>query len=318
METDRERTPFSIGDPVLVATDRPLGGWLTGASDIPHIGAIDFTHQSFRGQKGWVFATSAPASGGAPRSYEVTFRLQGNPRAVKVHQQGDAGVVLTEERQVARGRGHLMDLKPADLDPDPAPEGTFDALINEMYEAGEFYLAPVDVLHEAERFLDARQAARDPEGYLARRRARVPQLAGERPAILHQSLENHQADWQHFQESGGASITEYIRSYIEAKDAGRLDWTPILRAIEQAERGDRTALEALLENVYIEGREILSLGTGRRDPGVPTTACFDCDAILPVADTWVNKGGLPLCETCFQKWEAKGRARRRRQAFARG
>ncbi len=317
METDRERTPFSLGDPVLVATDRPLGGWLTGASDIPHIGGIDFAHQSFRGQKGWVFATAAPASGGAPRTYEVTFRLQGNPRAVKVHQQVDAGVVLTEEHQVARGRGHLTDVKPEDLASDPAPEGTFEELMDEMYEAGEFDLAPVTVLYEAERFLEARQAARDPEGYLARRRAILPHLAGERPDLLQKSLENHQADWQHFQESGGASITEYIRSYIEAKDAGRLDWTPILSAIEQAERGDRTALEALLENVYIEGREILSLGTGRRDPGVPTTACFDCDAILPVADTWVNKSGLPLCESCFQKWEAKGRARRRRQAFAR-
>ncbi len=317
METDRERTPFSLGDPVLVATDRPLGGWLTGASDIPHIGAIDFPHQSFRGQKGWVFATSAPASGGAPRTYEVAFRLRGNARAVMVHQQGDAGVVLAEERQVARGRGRLMDLKPEDLDPDPAPEGTFEELMDEMYEAGEFDLAPVTVLHEAERFLEARQAARDPEGYLARRRAILPQLAGERPDLLQKSLENHQADWQHFQESGGASITGYIRRYIEAEDAGRLDWTPILSAIEQAERGDRTALEALVENVYIEGREILSLGTGRRDPGVPTTACFDCDAILPVADTWVNQRDLPLCETCFRNWEAKGRARRRRQAFAR-
>ena len=43
------QTTFSIGDPVLVVTDRPLAGWVTGVGDIPHVGAIDFTPQSFQG-----------------------------------------------------------------------------------------------------------------------------------------------------------------------------------------------------------------------------------------------------------------------------
>ncbi len=317
METELGRRTFQIGDPVVVTTDRPLKGYVTGIEDIPHVGVVDLAPQVFQGQKGWVFSLSCPVAGGVPISYEVAFRVQGTPRKVVIHQWIEEAGILSEERQLNRGRGHLWQVRPEDLAPDVAPNETFDALMNEMYEAGEFDLDPVDVLHKAEHFLDARQAARDPEGYLARHRAMVPQLAVERPDILHKSLENHQADWQHFQERGASTITEYIRSYIEAEDAGRLDWTPILSAVEQAERGERTALETLLENVYVSGREILPLAGDRLDPGVPTTACFDCDAVVPVADSYVSKRGLALCESCFLKREARGHARRRNKPFPR-
>lgn len=42
-----------------------------------------------------------------------------------------------------------------------------------------------------------------------------------------------------------------------------------------------------------------------------STVCFDCAAIVPVENTWVSKKtGIALCEGCFRKREAKGRARR--------
>lgn len=44
-------------------------------------------------------------------------------------------------------------------------------------------------------------------------------------------------------------------------------------------------------------------------PEAPTTACGDCDALVPVAEAWVNREGLALCGGCFTKREAKGRAR---------
>ncbi len=317
MDTDHERTVFGIGDPVLVVTDRPLTGCVTGLGDILHIGVIDLAPQSFEGQKGWVFSLMGPAGGGDPTGYDVGFQLQGSPRAVVVHQfLGGAGVV-SEERQLDRGTGHVGGLRLEDLTPDPAPEGTFDALLDEMYAAGEFDLDPTDVLSEAERLLDARQAALDPESYLARRDAVLSELSTGQPEIFQKSLENDQAKWRRFQEGCWPSITAYITRYIESEDAGRLDWTAILSAIEQAEQGDRAAFEAFLEDVYVEGQGVLSLGTGRPDPGVPTTACFDCDAVVPVSDTYVSKRGLALCEPCFLKRQAKGRARRRRQPFAR-
>ena len=313
MEAGSGQTTFSIGDPVLVVTDRPLAGWVTGVGDIPHVGAIDFTPQSFQGQKGWVSATRGPASCGDPIAYEVVFRLQGTPRPVVIHQRGEERVVLPEERQVDRGRGHLMDVKPEELAPEPTLEGTYDELMNEMYAAGEFDLDPTAVVSLAEDLLDARQASLQPEAYLARRRGIFPRMPEE---MLQEYLVSGQEQWQRFQEEGWSSVHSYVAAYIAHADASRLDWTPILAAIELAEQGDWSSFEVLLEDLYARGSEAM-FDTIRRDPGVPTTACFDCDAILPVAETWVNKKGLALCGSCFQKREAKGRARRRRQPFAR-
>jgi hypothetical protein len=43
---------------------------------------------------------------------------------------------------------------------------------------------------------------------------------------------------------------------------------------------------------------------------VPTTACSDCPAIIPVAEAWESKRDQrPLCEACFRKAEKAGRAR---------
>ena len=43
---------------------------------------------------------------------------------------------------------------------------------------------------------------------------------------------------------------------------------------------------------------------------VPTTACFDCETIIPVADTYVStRDERALCETCFKKAEKAGRAK---------
>lgn len=47
---------------------------------------------------------------------------------------------------------------------------------------------------------------------------------------------------------------------------------------------------------------------------VPTTACFDCDAIVPVSETWEStRDGRALCDSCFQEAEAAGRAKRPRR-----
>ena len=313
MEADSGQTTFTIGDPVLVVTDRPLAGWVTGIGDIPNVGAIDFTPQSFQGQKGWVFATSGFASGGDPTAHEVVFRLQGTPRTAVIHQWGEGGVILPAERQVDRGRGHLMDVKPEELAPEPTLEGTFDELTNEMCEAGEFDLDPTEVLILAEDLLDDRQASLHPEAYLAQRRLISPRMSEER---LQERLASGQGRWQRFQENGWSSVHSYVAAYIAQEDAGRLDWTPILAAIEQAEQGNRSALEGLLEGVDVP-RSQLRLRAVHADPRVPTTACFDCGAILPVAETWVNKKGVALCESCFRKREARGRARRRPHPFAR-
>ena len=55
---------------------------------------------------------------------------------------------------------------------------------------------------------------------------------------------------------------------------------------------------------------------GLEEPEVPTTACFDCDRIIPVSETWtgVRNPTLALCEGCFVKREAKGWARRKEGA----
>lgn len=203
-----------------------------------------------------------------------------------------------------------------DLAPDPSPEGTFDGLMDEMYEAGEFDLAQTDVLSLAEELLDARQASLHPEAYLTRQWARIPRIWEE---WLQRRLAQGQERWQHFQRNGGSSVHDCVAAYIANEDAGRLDWAPILAAIEQAERGDWSSFEALQGDVYARDSEVMSvLEPGRRDPGVPATRCCKCDAIVPVADTWVNGRGWALCESCFLKAEAKGRARRRSKPFPSG
>ncbi len=301
---------FEIGVPVVIVTDRELKGWVTG-TDIPHVGVIAFAPQTFQGQKGWVSSLTRPWNGGDPSAYEVAFRICGNPRTVLVHQFEEERSEITERtQQVDDGRGYLWDVKAEDLAPDPEPEGTFDQLQEERYEAGEFDLDPSDVLSEADYYLEAREAALHPELYLQRWRETLP---GVNEQWWQMKLEQHQAKWRRFTEVKGPSVFAFIQSYIESQDAGRLDWTSILSAIEQAERGSRTTFDLLLEQVYIQGSSILPLSTGRPDPGVPTTACFNCDAVVPVSETWVNRiDGHALCDSCFTKAEAAGRAKRPR------
>jgi hypothetical protein len=301
---------FAIGVPVVIVTDRELKGWVTGI-DIPHVGVIAFAPQTFRGQKGWVASLTRPWEGGGPSTYEVAFRICGNPRTVIVHHLEEERSEITERtQQVDDGRGHFWDVKTEDLALDPEPEGTFDQLQEERYEAGEFDLDPIDVLSEADHYLEAREAALHPELYLQRWRETLP---GVNEQWLQMKLEQHQAEWRRFTEASGPSVFAFIQSYIESEDAGRLDWTSILSAIEQAERGSRTTFDLLLEQVYIQGSSILPLSTGRPDPGVPTTACFNCDAVVPVSETWVSRiDGHALCDSCFTKAEAAGRAKRPR------
>lgn len=308
MDAGLERKIFSIGEPVVVVTNRPVRGYVTGIGDLPHVGTIDLVPQNLQGQKGWVFAQSRPASGGDPTAYEVVFRLEGFLRTVVIDQRTENATGLSEECQLDRGRGHIWEVTSEDLAPDPTPGGTFDGLMDEMDEAGEFDLEQTDVLFLAEELLDAREAGLQPEAYLARLRGTYPQLPEK---WLQEHLALGQERWQHFQEEGGSSVHGYVAAYIAHQDAGRLDWTPILAAIEQAEQGDRSTFAALVGDMYEPG------GTGYPAPGVPTTACFDCDAIVPVAGAWVSEGGLALCESCFLKREAKGHARRRRKPFPR-
>lgn len=44
---------------------------------------------------------------------------------------------------------------------------------------------------------------------------------------------------------------------------------------------------------------------------VPTTYCFDCGQMVPVADTWAKKAdpNYALCEPCFRIAESAGRAK---------
>ncbi len=43
----------------------------------------------------------------------------------------------------------------------------------------------------------------------------------------------------------------------------------------------------------------------------PTTACSECPKIIPVSEAWISQGnGRALCDSCFQKAEMAGRARR--------
>lgn len=305
---------FQIGVPIVIVTDRELeGGWVTGL-DLPRgASAIGFIPQSFQGQKGWVSALTEPRRGEDPTGYEVGFRLQGNPRTVLIREFVSVEVEdlrhSDRTQQVDRGRGHLW-VKAEDIDSDPTPEGTFDQFQQESYEAGEFDLDPIDVLSEADHYLEAREAALHPEPYLQRWRETLP---GVEEQWLQMKLEQHQAEWRRFTEASGPSVLAFIHSYIESEDAGRLDWTSILSAIEQAERGSRATFDELLEQVYVQGSSILPLSTGRPDPGVPTTACFNCDAVVPVSETWVNRiDGHALCDSCFTKAEAAGRAKRPR------
>jgi hypothetical protein len=44
---------------------------------------------------------------------------------------------------------------------------------------------------------------------------------------------------------------------------------------------------------------------------VPTTYCFDCGQMVPIADTWTKKydPNYALCEACFRRAESAGRAK---------
>lgn len=302
---------FKDGNPVVIVTDRELeGGRVTGLDLPPRASVIGFARQSFQGQKGWVSASTLPPEGGDPTGYEVGFRLQGNPRTVLIREfvsvEGEGLRHSDRTQQVDRGRGYLW-VKAEDVASDPTPEGTFDQFQQESYEAGEFDLSPTAVLSEADQYLDAREAALNPDRYLQRRREMLLELDEQ---WWQMKLEQDQAEWERFRQEGWPSVYAYIQAHIEREDAGRLDWTPILRAVEQAERGDRTAFDALLAEVYVQGSSILPLAA----PEVPTTACFDCDAVLPVSETWLSKlDGRALCNSCFERAEAAGRARRSRR-----
>ena len=46
MNAGLERRVFNIGEPVVVVTPRPIGGWVMGVDDIPHVGVVDLAPQN--------------------------------------------------------------------------------------------------------------------------------------------------------------------------------------------------------------------------------------------------------------------------------
>jgi len=244
---------FEDGNPVVIVTDRELeGGRVTVTGlDLPPRAReplIGFIPQNFQGQKGWVSASTLPSGGGDPTGYEVGFRLQGNPRTVLIREfvrvEGEGLRPSDTTQQVDRGRGYLW-VRAEDIASDPTPEGTFEQFQDERYQAGEFDLSRTAVLLEADIYLDAREAALNPERYQQCRREMSPEIIDEQ--WWQTTLEEDQAEWERFRQEGWPSVHAYIQAYIEREDAGRLDWTPILSAVEQAERGDRAAFDTLLQ-----------------------------------------------------------------------
>ncbi len=53
------------------------------------------------------------------------------------------------------------------------------------------------------------------------------------------------------------------------------------------------------------------LDAGEISSESPTSACFDCGAVVAIAEAWQSSRNpeIALCESCFRRREANGRAR---------
>lgn len=298
---------FTIGDPVRIITDRPLAAFLRGNVRHRRPG-LHLQPASYRGIQGFVCATSHPSTGGPPTGYEVTFYAPADLPAPDAQLEERPPWFPDALPRTARLEVH--GLLADDLELDPAPAETWEQFWDRFVAAGEEDVDAEAVLWDAQHLLDAKRAVQDPDAWRVAFREASPEF-------VERKLKGAQEDWalvrRYVEQYGG------IANYLVAKTEGEGGlWTSeteeAFAAIRAAEAGDRSQLDALLDAhsrfrpYQMEAAE--PVGSAAE---VPTTACFDCDALVPVAETWVNKKGLALCEGCFTKREAKGRARRGRE-----
>ncbi len=171
-----------------------------------------------------------------------------------------------------------------------------------MLETGRFALDRVDVLLQAQDLLRTREGVLHPAAYLAFRRGLMPHASDR---LLQGLLENAQQAWRILEKLGWHSVHAFIQAYIEHNDAGRLDWTDILDAVDQAEHGDRAGFDAFLEIIFHQGSIVVES---------PTVACSDCDAMVSALEAWFSarNPSVALCDSCVSNREEKGQAKRPR------
>lgn len=230
---------FELGDSVVIVSDRKLRGRVEHG-DFAHVRPLEFIPQSFRGQKGWVSRVSYRE----PDSYRVYFSLQRSPRMVLVRTfEGDdcKWPVATEE--LVKSGFSCLALKADELVHDAEPEGDYDYLPFGDDDLDGYEGCAIRVLRNAYWFLQAREATRHPERYVAGLREHSPQMSVEE---IHRSLKLLIAEWRRFQEDFFPSVQEYIRDYVART---RLDWRHVLGAVEQAEQGDSRAFTALIRGI---------------------------------------------------------------------
>jgi len=241
---------FRWGEPAVVTTDRKLSGTVQIINRESELW-IEFVPQSFRGQKGWI---DTPYSGG---SYRFLFYVQDGPRAARVESFEGANYdwpVLIEE-QVQHRFGNLM-LGDDDLALDPKPVGNYI----DLPSASSLWRGYLPGREDFDSFLEetliflktwlwrlkAREATLVPELYVAGLREHSPQMSEEK---IQESLEGVMAEWCRLQERGYRLAPDSIRAYLQ----GTLyDWPHVVRAAEQAERGDLTAFAALIRRARVD------------------------------------------------------------------
>lgn len=177
-----------------------------------------------------------------------------------------------------------------------------------------------EVLLGASRLYDARKVAENPDGEVAKMRS-----MGTKPwdegaeALVCEIVKGKVQTWRNFHARWSGTIPEFIEfaAAVFGTDAKAAEWWPVVRRLMwEVEVGGRPS-----EDLYeagtgrkVRGMETRSGGAAATDADSgPTAACFDCGGIFPVEETWVDEKGLALCQGCFGKREAKGRARRRRE-----
>ena len=250
-EGERRMSNFSLGDPVVVTTDRKLTGLVEIVGDGSEL-SLEFVPQSFRGERGWIYS---PSFGGP---YQFLFYVQGGSRAARVERFEGANYdwFVAIEEQVEARFGCLI-LEGDDLALDPNPVGSYDDLPLSIYFRGDipaglpthdwFLEASLRLLQTMLWRLRAREATLAPERYVAGLREHCPQMAVEK---IQESLEGIMAEWNRDQDGGCPLVQDYIRDWV----AGTLlDWThDVLRAVEQAERGDSAAFVDLIRRAHVD------------------------------------------------------------------